>query len=59
MQGLHKDEPQLFDAVKRTVRESTIKLVHRGVRDASRGNNYVWVLRSTGAGRATGKELLA
>lgn len=36
-----EDEPQLFDAVKRTVRESTIKLVHRGVRDSSRGNNYV------------------
>lgn len=36
-----KDESQLADSVKRTVREATVKLVHRGVRDASRGNNYV------------------
>jgi hypothetical protein len=34
-------EPQLLDAVRRTVAEATIKLAHRGVRDASRGTSYV------------------
>ncbi len=35
------DEPGLLDAVRRTISESTVKLVQRGVRDASRGTNYV------------------
>jgi hypothetical protein len=35
------DELNLISAVTRTVRDSTVKLVQRGVRDASRGNSYV------------------
>ena len=36
-----KDERQLLSAVRRTVADATIKLVQRGVRDASRGTSYV------------------
>lgn len=36
-----KNEAQSLNAVRRAVAESTVKLVQRGVRDASRGTSYV------------------
>ncbi len=34
-------EAQLFEAVRRIISQSTVKMVQRGVRDASRGTSYV------------------
>lgn len=34
-------EPQLFEVVRKTVADATVKMVQRGVRDASRGTHYV------------------
>jgi hypothetical protein len=34
-------EAQLLEAVRRTVRQATVKMVQRGVRDASRGTSYM------------------
>jgi len=34
-------EAQLFQAVRQIVSQATVKLVHRGVRDAQRGSSYV------------------
>lgn len=34
-------EPQLIDAVRRTVVQATVKMVQRGVRDAGRGSHHV------------------